>query len=54
MVKILSFALAIGIVLYVFFYLPKQLKKGRSARIRYVIGSIIACLFAFALLKIFH
>ena len=53
MVKIVTLALAVGIVLYVFFYLPKQLKAGRGARIRYVIFSIIACIFAAVLLKIF-
>jgi len=52
-IKIVSFALAVGIVLYVFFYLPKQLKRGPGARIRYVIFSIAAFLFAFVLLRKF-
>jgi hypothetical protein len=53
LVKIVSLALAVGLVLWLFFYLPKRLKAGRSARIRYVIFSVIVFIFAAALLKVF-
>lgn len=53
MAKVITIALALGIVLYMFFYLPQRLKPGRGARIRHIIASIIAFLFAVALLKIF-
>jgi hypothetical protein len=53
MVKIVTLSLAIGIVLYVYFYLPRIIRPGRSARIRYIIFSIIAFLSTAILLKRF-
>lgn len=54
MVKIISFALAIGIVLYIFFYLPARLKRGPGAKFRYAVFSVMAILFAVVLLKMFR
>jgi hypothetical protein len=53
-VKIVTFSLAVSIVLYVCFYLPRQLKPGGGARLRYLIFSAIAFLFAVMLLKVFR
>ncbi len=53
MVKVVTLALALGIVLYVFFYLPQRLKRGPGARFRYVVFSAIAILFTFVLLRFF-
>ena len=54
MVKIISIALATGMVLYTCFYLPKGLKPGRGAKLRYLMFSVIAFLAAVMLLKLFR
>jgi len=53
MVKVFTLALALGIVLYLFFYLPQGLKRGPGARFRYMVFSVFAVLFTFVLLRFF-
>jgi hypothetical protein len=53
MIKAATLALALSFVLWVFFYLPKRLRKGAGARFRYVVFSLLALVFAFVLLKTF-
>ena len=53
MVKLISVSLAISLVLYVCFYLPKQVKRGRGNRFRYIVFSVMAFLVAFWLLRTF-
>lgn len=53
MVKIATVALALSIVLWVFFWLPQRLRRGSGARFRYIVFSVLAVVFAFVLLKIF-
>lgn len=53
MIKAASLALALSFVLWVFFYLPKRLRKGSGARLRYIVFSVLAVVFAFVLLKTF-
>lgn len=52
-VKILVFLIVAGFVLWVFEYLPKRLKPGRSARFRYRVFALIALIAAAAFLKRF-
>ncbi len=53
MVKIMTLALAIGIVLYLFFDLPDILKRGPGARLRYIVFTVLALLLVAVLLKTF-
>lgn len=53
MVKIMSLGLALGLVLWVFFYLPKRLKPGSGARFRYTVFMILVLIFAAFILKVF-
>lgn len=53
MIKAVALALALSFLLWVFFYLPKRLKKGPGARFRYVVFSVFALAFAFFLLRVF-
>jgi len=53
LIKLASLALATGIVVWVFFYLPDRLKSGPGARFRYIVFSVLAVAFVFVLLKAF-
>lgn len=53
MVKIASIALALSMVLWVFFYIPKQLRQGRGAKLRYIIFSALVLILAAVVLKVF-
>ncbi len=53
MVKIITIALALGIVLYLFFYLPKRIKRNPGARFRYIVITILGLVLAAVLLKTF-
>ncbi len=53
MIKVMSIALAVSLTLWVLFYLPKQIKKTRGARLRYLVFSVLSIVFAAVLLKTF-
>lgn len=53
MVKIAVLALAVSIVLWVSFWLPKRLKRSRGARFRYLVFAALAIVFVMILLKAF-
>jgi hypothetical protein len=53
MVKIMTLALVLGLVLWIFFYLPKRLRPGGGARFRYIVFTVLALIFAAVLLKVF-
>jgi hypothetical protein len=52
-VKIATVALAVSLVLWVFVWLPKRLKRENGARFRYIVFSVLAVVFAVVLLKVF-
>lgn len=53
MIKVVTFSLAVALVFYIFFYLPKQLKPGPGPRFRYLVIAVLSFLFAAFLLKFF-
>jgi hypothetical protein len=53
MIKLMTIALAVSLTLWVFFYLPKRLKAGPGARLRYTVFTVLALVLAAVLLKTF-
>ena len=53
MIKIATIAVAVSLVLWVFFWLPQRLRRGRGAKFRYIVFSALAVVFALVLLKVF-
>jgi len=53
MIKAATLLLTISLLLWVFFYLPKRLRKGAGARLRYIVFSVLAVAFALVLAKTF-